>query len=140
MHFQYFCKVFAFAFELFKWKVFAFEKFSKYFSNTFEIIFKFFKILLVDQNWFKIWWILFFVTILIVFNHITQYLIIIIKKIYYFSIIISIFYWDGVPVKVFESIWKSIWNTFEKYLHLHLKKIKVFAFAFEKFRSICICI
>ena len=37
-------------------EVFAFEKFFKYFWNIFEI---FKKIVLVGQNWFKIWWILF---------------------------------------------------------------------------------
>ena len=65
--------------------------------------------------------------------------IIIINKTSYFLLLFQ-FFWDGVPVKVFESIWKSIWNTFEKYLHLLLKKVTVFVFAFEKFRSICIYI
>ena len=75
-----------------------------------------------------------FVIILIVFYHILKCMIIIFNITYYFLLILLCFYWDGVPVKVFESIWKSIWNTFEKYLHL--QKIKVFAFAFEKFVSV----
>ena len=82
----------------------------------------FFKILLVDQNWFKIWWILYFVTIFIAFNHILKCMINIFNKSYYSLLLFLCFRWDGIPVKVFEKYLKYFWKVF----------------AFEKFRSICI--
>ena len=142
--FKYFWKVFAFAFafELFKWKVFAFafKNFFKYFSNTFEIIFKYF---FYFTSWPELILNLLntmFVPILIVFYHILKCMIIIVTKTYY-SLLLFLCFIDMASqlkyLKVFEKVFEIL---FEKYLHLHLKKIKVFAFALEKFRSICNCI